>query len=112
MGVSAAQVVRYVARMTEFADLEDDGVDLTQIKFRGPKKLKDDLEQLALVQQHVWRLKKKKGTYSSNKLINFIVGRWVRGWVSKFGAVPTTDEEVRKAAEATLQYEERAAKKK
>lgn len=108
MDVTPGEAAKYVARMSDWTDDEEDG--LVDIRFRGPEKLRIALDHLAEVQAEVKRLKGKKGKYSSNRLVNFIVSRWVDGWIKKFGPVPETKDAVRRAAEAQFKEEQRDRK--
>lgn len=110
MDVTATKLADYVGRMSEFTDNEDEDGNV-DIKFRGPVWLREELKQLAKVQAEVRRLGKKSEDYSSNRLINFIVRRWIRGWKKRFGEVPDTADGVKKAAERQYEHEEQAAKK-
>lgn len=112
MDVTASRLADYVVRMSEFTDDEDED-GFVDIRFRGPESLREELKQLTKVQAEVRRIAGKNDPdYSANRLLNFIVRRWVRGWKKKFGDVPDSVEGIKKAAEQQHAYEEEQKKRK
>lgn len=112
MDLTTTGAVDWVQRMSEFTDDEDED-GFVDIRFRGPESLREELKHLAKIQAEVRRIAGKNDPdYSANRLLNFVVRRWVRGWKKRFGDVPESSEGIKKAAEQQHAYEEEQKRRK